>query len=323
MKKTLFTLMLAMLAWMQVQGKDYDFVVAQDGTGDFRTVQEAINAVPDYRKAGPTRIFIRRGTYKEKIVVAESKQQVVLVGEDAATTILTYDDYASKPNIFGENKGTSGSSSIYIYGPDFHARNITFANTAGPVGQAVAAFVSGDRAVFVGCRFLGHQDTLYTYGKQSRQYYKDCYIEGTVDFIFGASTAFFDRCEIHSVGGGYLTAASTPQQTAYGYVFDHCRLTAAEGISKVKLGRPWRPYAKTVFVACQMGEHIDPVGWFNWGVEKEKTAFYAEAGSTTPDGKPADVSRRVAWSHQVAAADYAIERVLADSDKPDWYRAEF
>lgn len=323
MKKTLFTLMLAMLAWMQVQAKDYDFVVAQDGTGDFRTVQEAINAVPDYRKAGPTRIFIRRGTYKEKIVVAESKQQVVLVGEDAATTILTYDDYASKPNIFGENKGTSGSSSIYIYGPDFHARNITFANTAGPVGQAVAAFVCGDRAVFVGCRFLGHQDTLYTYGKQSRQYYKNCYIEGTVDFIFGASTAFFDHCEIHSVGGGYLTAASTPEGTAHGYVFDHCRLTAAQGVGKVKLGRPWRPYAKTVFVACQMGEHIDPVGWFNWGVEKEKTAFYAEAGSTTLDGKPADVSQRVAWSHQVAAADYAIERVLADNDKPDWYQTAF
>lgn len=218
MKKLFFillTLTIAVAGMGQTE-KKYHFVVAQDGTGDYKTVQEAINAVPDYRKAGETRILIRNGVYKEKVVVAESKQSVTLVGESVDKTILTYDDYASKPNVFGENKGTSGSSSFYVYGPDFHAKNITFQNTSGPVGQAVAMFVAGDRAVFLNCRFKGFQDTLYTYGKHSKQLYKDCYIEGTVDFIFGASTCFFDNCEIHSLGRGYLTAASTLEGTAYG-----------------------------------------------------------------------------------------------------------
>lgn len=320
MKRIYLTLILVLATIVGAQAKDYDFIVAQDGTGDFRTVQEAINAVPDFRKEKETRIYIRNGVYKEKLVLAECKINVTLIGESAAKTILMYDDFASRPNSFGENKGTSGSSSFYVYGHDFHAFNITFANYAGPVGQAVALFVAGNRAVFVGCRFLGYQDTLYTYGKTSKQYYKNCYIEGTVDFIFGSSTAFFEGCEIHSIGRGYLTAASTPEGTAYGYVFHDCRLTARPGVERVMLGRPWRPYAKTVFVNCRMGSHIAPEGWFNWGVEKEKTAFYAEAGSKTLCGKDVDVSKRVAWSKQVGAADYTIDKVLADAEKPEWYK---
>ena len=230
MKKIYLTLVLLLTAIVAMQAKDYDFIVAQDGSGDFKTVQEAINAVPDFRKEKETRIYIRNGVYKEKLVLAECKLNVTLIGESVEGTVITYDDYASKPNRFGENKGTSGSSSFYIYGPDFHAYDITFANSSGPVGQAVAVFVSGNRAVFTRCRFLGYQDTLYTYGKVSRQYYKDCYIEGTVDFIFGSSTAFFDNCEIHSLGRGYLTAASTPEGTDYGYVLYRCRLTAAPGV---------------------------------------------------------------------------------------------
>lgn len=322
MKKLFFillTLTIAVAGMGQTE-KKYHFVVAQDGTGDYKTVQEAINAVPDYRKVGETRILIRNGVYKEKVVVAESKQSVTLVGESVDKTILTYDDYASKPNVFGENKGTSGSSSFYVYGPDFHAKNITFQNTSGPVGQAVAMFVAGDRAVFLNCRFKGFQDTLYTYGKHSKQLYKDCYIEGTVDFIFGASTCFFDNCEIHSLGRGYLTAASTLEGTAYGYVFYHCRLTAAEGVDNVMLGRPWRPYAKTVYVDCVMGNHISSLGWHNWGVEKEKTAFYAETGSVDEQGQPVDVTKRVAWSRTVDSGDYTIDKVLADADNPDWYK---
>ena len=320
MRKIYLTLVLLLTAIVAMQAKDYDFIVAQDGSGDFKTVQEAINAVPDFRKEKETRIYIRNGVYKEKLVLAECKLNVTLIGESVEGTVITYDDYASKPNRFGENKGTSGSSSFYIYGSDFHAYDITFANSSGPVGQAVAVFVSGNRAVFTRCRFLGYQDTLYTYGKVSRQYYKDCYIEGTVDFIFGSSTAFFDNCEIHSLGRGYLTAASTPEGTDYGYVLYRCRLTAAPGVERTMLGRPWRPYAKTVFVECTMGDHIDPAGWHNWGVEKEKTAFYAEAGSRTLDGKKVDVSRRVKWSRQVSADDYTIEKVLADADRPDWYK---
>ncbi|MDD2618486.1 MAG: pectinesterase family protein [Bacteroidales bacterium] len=295
--------------------RDYDFVVAKDGSGDFFSVQEAINAVPDFRKNGRTVIYIRNGEYREKLILPESKINVSFVGESVEHTILTYDDYAQKLNSFGEAKSTSGSSSFYMYAPDFHAENITFQNTAGPVGQAVAIFVSGDRAVFKNCRFLGFQDTLYTYGKNSRQYYENCYIEGTVDFIFGSSTALFKDCEIRSKRDAYITAASTPEGRDYGYVFLHCRLTADPGVEKVYLGRPWRPYAQTVFIECELGAHIRPEGWHNWGkASNEKTAFYAEYGSTGPG---ADTSNRVRWSkklRQKQLAAFSVEKVLAGDD---------
>lgn len=295
-------------------GKDYDFVVAQDGTGDYTTVQAAINAVPDYRKAGPTRIFIKKGVYKEKIVIAASKDKVQLYGEEG--TILTYDDYANKPNIFGENKGTSGSGSIYIFGSDFLAEDITFENTSGPVGQAVACHVAGDRAVFRRCRFLGFQDTLYTFGENTREYYEDCYIEGTVDFIFGKATAVFNRCEIRSkLTGGYLTAPATPQGCRYGYVFFDCRLTADPGVEdgSIWLSRPWRPYGQTVFIRCEMGRHINPEGWNNWGkASNEQTAYYAEYQSRGEGARP---DSRAAWGHQlIDLSGYGIHDVLKGTD---------
>lgn len=303
-----------MLITLSVKAADYNFVVAQDGSGDFTTVQAAINAVPDYRKAGPTRIYIKKGMYKEKIVIAESKQNVQLIGEDGA--VLTYDDYAQKPNIFGEGKGTSGSGSIYIFGPDFFAENITFENTSGPVGQAVACHVAGDRAVFRHCRFLGFQDTLYTFGENTREYYEDCYIEGTIDFIFGKATAVFNRCELRSKRtGGFLTAPATSQGSNYGYVFYDCKLTADDGVEagSVWLSRPWRPYGKTVFIRCEMGQHIRPEGWNNWGkTDNERTAYYAEYQCY---GKGADTSRRVAWSHQLKDANaYVMTNILKGAD---------
>lgn len=293
--------------------RHYDYVVAQDGSGDFFTVQEAIHAVPDFRKNIRTTILIRKGTYKEKIIIPECKINLSLIGEER--TVLTYDDYASKKNVFGENKGTSGSSSCYIYAPDFYAENITFENAAGPVGQAVACFVSADRAFFKDCRFLGFQDTLYTYGKQSRQYYEGCYIEGTVDFIFGGSTAVFNRCQIHSKRDGYITAPSTDQGRAYGYVFYDCRLTADDGVSKVFLSRPWRPYAKAVYICCELGKHLLAEGWNNWGKkETEKTVFYAEYDSR---GEGANPKTRAAFSRQLKdLKGYEMETVLAGED--DW-----
>lgn len=312
--KCLFIICLMTFVALPMSSKDYNIVVAQDGSGDFTTVQAAINAVPDYRKAGPTRIYIKKGMYKEKIVIAESKQGVQLIGEDGA--VLTYDDYAQKPNIFGEGKGTSGSGSVYIFGPDFFAENITFENTSGPVGQAVACHVAGDRAVFRRCRFLGFQDTLYTFGENTREYYEDCYIEGTVDFIFGKATAVFNRCELRSKHtGGFLTAPATPQSSSYGYVFYDCKLTADEGVEagSVWLSRPWRPYGKTVFIRCKMGEHIRPEGWNNWGkTDNERTAYYAEYQCY---GKGADTSRRVAWSHQLKdASAYDMTDILKGTD---------
>ncbi|MCI1647199.1 MAG: pectinesterase family protein [Bacteroides sp.] len=291
--------------------RHYDFVVAKDGSGDFFSIQEAINAVPDFRKNVRTTILVRKGVYKEKIVVPESKINISLIGQDGA--ILSYDDYANKPNLFGENKGTSGSSSCYIYAPDFYAENITFENTSGPVGQAVACFVSADRVYFKNCRFLGFQDTLYTYGKDCRQYYEDCYIEGTVDFIFGWSTAVFNRCHIHSKGDGYVTAPSTDRGQKYGYVFYDCTLTADGGVKKVYLSRPWRPYAQAVFIRCKLGKHIAPEGWNNWDQkDTEKTVFYAEYKSS---GEGANPKARVSFSHQLKnLKGYEMDTVLAGND---------
>ena len=293
---------------------DYHFIVAQDGTGDFCTVQEAVNAVPDFRKGGPTRIFIKKGIYKEKLVVPNTKDGVQLYGEDGV--VLTYDDYASKPNVFGENMGTSGSSSVYIFGPNFLAENITFENSSGPVGQAVACLVGGDRAVFRHCRFLGFQDTLYTFGEGTREYYEDCYIEGTVDFIFGKATSVFSRCELRCKrSGGYLTAPATPQTSTFGYVFIDCRITADDGVKEgsVYLSRPWRPYAKCVFIRCELDCHIHPEGWHNWGnPANENTAFYAEYQS---QGEGAKGDRRVPWSHQLTdISQYDMNIILAASD---------
>ena len=291
--------------------RHYDFVVAQDGSGDFFTVQEAIDAVPDSRKNVRTTILVRPGVYKEKVVIPESKINLSLIGQEGA--VISFDDYASKPNRFGENTGTSGSASCYIYAPDFYAENLTFENTAGPVGQAVACFVSADRAYFKHCRFLGFQDTLYTYGKGCRQYYEDCYVEGTVDFIFGWSTAVFNRCHIHSKGKGYVTAPSTDEGQPYGYVFYDCRLTADEGVSQVYLSRPWRPYARAVFVRCHLGGHIVPAGWHNWGKkEAERTVFYAEYGSIGAGAAP---EKRAPFSRQLKDLEgYSMQEVLAGAD---------
>ncbi|HEX8328565.1 MAG TPA: pectinesterase family protein [Hymenobacter sp.] len=308
MKQLFLFLLLSIAALGRAFG--YDFVVAQDGSGKFRTVQEAFNAVPDFRKKVTT-IFIKKGTYKEKLILAGSKHFVSLIGEDRDKTILTYDDYNQKKNIFGEDKGTSGSASCYLYGPDFSAENLTFQNSSGPVGQAVALWVASDRARFENCRFLGFQDTLYTYGYGSRQFYKNCYIEGTVDFIFGSSTAWFENCDIFCKKGGYVTAASTPDTTRFGYVFNKCRIRGDAPAGSFLLGRPWRPHAKTVYLNCELGAIIGPTGWDHWGKETNKqTAYYAEYQSRGPGAAP---KQRVPWSHQLTEAEaktYTLQNVL-------------
>lgn len=291
--------------------RHYDFVVAKDGSGDFFTVQEAVNAVPDFRKAGRTTILVRKGVYKEKVIIPASKINISLIGESGA--VLTNDDYASRLNCFGEEMSTSGSSTCYIYAPDFYAENLTFENTAGRVGQAVACFVSGDRAYFKNCRFLGNQDTLYTYGKSSRQFYEYCYIEGTVDFIFGWSTALFKDCVIHSLADGYVTAPATDKGKSYGYVFVGCRLTGSGGARKVYLSRPWRPYAQAVFIHCELGKHIAPEGWNNWNKkEAEKTVFYAEYENR---GEGAYTKGRASFGKQLKEIKkYGADRILAGED---------
>lgn len=302
---------LGLLAQGQSDEASADFVVDKCGNGDYTTVQEAINAVPDFRKK-ETVIFIKNGIYKEKLVLPASKTNVTFIGEDREKTIITNDDYAQKLNAFGEEMGTTGSSGFFVFGDEFQAQNITFENSAGPVGQAVAVRVDGDKAVFVNCRFLGFQDTLYTHGDRSRQYYKNCYIEGTVDFIFGWSVAVFDGCEIHCKRNGYVTAASTNESNRYGYVFMNCKITGDGGESTFYLGRPWRPHAKVVFLNCWLDKHIKTEGWNNWGKEtNEQTAFYAEYNSSGPGANP---EARGAWSHQLTdeqAATYTLDQIFA------------
>lgn len=290
----------------------YDFVVAQDGSGDFFTVQEAINAVPDYRKQKRTDILIRKGIYYEKIIVPKSKINISLIGEEEVK--LTYDDYASKKNVFGEEKSTSGSASFYLFADDFYAENLIFENSAGPVGQAVACFIDGDRVFFKNCSFLGFQDTLYTYGMNVRQYFENCYIEGTVDFIFGWSTALFNECTIHSKrSGGYITAPSTPENQEFGYVFHNCKLTGGEDIENIYLSRPWRPYAQAVFIHCELGRHIHPQGWHNWNKpEVEKTVFFAEFENY---GSGANFDSRADFSFQLKVlGKFEMQNILKGKD---------
>ncbi|AGA79315.1 pectinesterase family protein [Echinicola vietnamensis] len=309
----LFLFLLSPLLWAQ----KFDITVAKDGSGDFTTIQEAFNNIPDFRKS-VTRILLKPGEYKEKLTLASTKTNVHLIGSDVSNTLITYDDFASKENKFGEEMGTTGSSSFFVFGDGFLAKNITFENSSGPVGQAVAVRVNGDKVIFDNCRFLGYQDTLYPHGKNSRQYYKDCYIEGTTDFIFGWSTAVFENCEIFSKdGGSYITAASTEKESLHGFVFIKCKLTGDAPEQSVYLGRPWRDYAQTVFISCEMGAHIKPEGWHNWDKPSaEENCFYAEFRSYGPGAAPEE---RVMWSWQLTSdigKAYTVENVLGGED--DW-----
>ncbi|MCC8474687.1 pectinesterase family protein [Xanthomonas arboricola] len=277
------------------------YTVAKQGSAGYRTVQAAIDAAVQGGKRA--QINIGAGTYQELIVVPSNAPALKLTGAGASQTVITYDNYASRINpATGTEYGTSGSSSVIIAGNDFTAEQLSFGNHAGPVGQAVAVRVDGDRAAFRNVRFLGYQDTLYLRGAKL-SYFLDCYVEGTVDFVFGAGTALFENVQLHSLGDGYLTAASTPQESARGFVFRNARVTAASGVSRVFLGRPWRPYASVSFIGSQLGAHILPEGWNNWGnAANEATARYSEYQSS---GAGANPSRRVKWSRQLTAAQAA------------------
>lgn len=285
-----------------------DFIVAQDGSGDFLTVQEAIDAVPDFRKK-PTYIYIKNGVYRERIIIPDTKHDLILIGENKHKTILSYNNFASKKSRLGDEIGTSGSASTYILSNNFTAENITFENSAGPVGQAVAVIVRSDNAQFINCRFIGFQDTLYTHKAGSKQYYKNCYIEGTVDFIFGSSTAFFEKCDIYCKKSGYITAASTPEEQKHGYVFYKCNIEG-ENKDSFYLGRPWRPYAHVAFIECNLNDVIRPDGWNNWGkISNEKTTTFVEYNNVDKNNN----KKRVTWSLELSkkgVAKYSKESVL-------------
>ena len=258
----------------QQQRKD-TLVVTRDGTGDYRNIQEAVEAVRAFMDYTVT-IYIKNGTYKEKLVIPSWVKNVQLVGESAENTIITYDDHA---NI--NKMGTFRTYTVKVSGNDITFKDLTIENNAAPLGQAVALHTEGDRLMFINCRFLGNQDTIYTGSEGARLLFTNCYIEGTTDFIFGPSTALFEYCELHSKRDSYITAA-------------------------------------TAFINCEFGNHIRPEGWHNWkNPENEKTARYAEFGNT---GEGAKTEGRVAWAEQLTKKEvlkYTPENIFKEDS--NWY----
>lgn len=305
---------------VSLPGTRSKLVVAQDGSGDFRTIEEAVEALP--RTGGE--IAVKPGTYREVITIR--KPHVHLYGADAdpQKTEIVFNNTGPR------NGGTFNSATVFVESNNDSINHLTIANDAGSgQGQAVALAVTGDRAVFRNLRILGAQDTLfaasrYCYGDYgpcmpARQYFHDCYVVGNVDFIFGDGTTVFDRCELHGIPGRVMYTAQSrhvaEQRSAY--VLDHCRLTADPASQAITLGRPWRPYATVVYLHTRIEAPVIPAGWTEWprfGMPSLPLAYFAEFDST---GSGADPAAREAYSHQLTAAqaaEWSPEKVLAGDD---------
>lgn len=329
MKKVLLAMMLFLAAWPVLAANKYDnpdtLVVSRDGTGEFRTIDEAIEvcrAFMDYTKV----IYVKKGVYKEKLIIPSWLTNITICGEDRDNTIITWDDHAnikmpvggldSEAAVKGKPMGTFRTYTLKVQGSYITLKDITIENNAAKLGQAVALHTEGDHILVQNCRLLGNQDTVYTGVGGTRVAFYDCYIEGTTDFIFGPSIAWFQNCEIHSKANSYITAASTPAGQKYGYVFYKCRLTADKNVDKVYLGRPWRPFAATIFMDCELGKHIRPEGWHNWNNAKnEETARYAEYDNK---GEGASTKNRVKWSKQLTKKEAAKVTLLDAFGEDCW-----
>ena len=310
MKRIIFSIII-ITCFTKAYSQSKTIIVAQDGSEKYSTVQQALNAIPVHN-TNQVIIFIKNGIYKEKLHLDSTKDFVTIIGEDKFKTILTYDDHTGKVIRNGETVNTKSSYSFIIYAANFSAKNLTIQNDAGfTAGQAVALESDGDKAQFYNCRFVGFQDVLFTNNENSRQYYKDCYIEGTTDFIFGSATVWFEHCHIHSKKNSHVTAASTPQDHQFGYVFNDCILTGYTSLRSVSLGRPWRPYASVTYIHCYIGQQIKLEGWSNWNnTENYKTTRYSEYENYGPG---ASLSERVPWSKQLNNDEikkYTIANVL-------------
>ena len=317
---TSLTWILCLLPFSEAQAASpYDnpdtLIVARDGTGQFRTVTEAVEvcrAFMDYHKV----IYVKKGTYKEKLILPQWLQNIEICGEDRDQTVITYDDHANismdgsywpkqlKDQLLAMGDrpklGTFRSFTVRVDANDITFKNITIENNSARLGQAVAIHTQGDRIRFVNCRFLGHQDTVYTGMPNTRLYFSQCYIEGTTDFIFGPSTAWFEQCQIYCKANSYITAASTPKEVMYGYIFNNCTISCAPGVEKVYLGRPWRDYGYTLFMHCDLPAQIRPEGWHHWQKEREQTARYLEFENR---GEGASTAKRASWSRQLSAKE--------------------
>lgn len=308
--------------------------VSIDNTADFNSIQAAIDSIPN---GNPETIFIKNGTYKERVEI--TKDNITLIGESRDNVIITEGYYANMIMEDGSKAGTFRSYTFLVFADNFKAFNITFENSSGfgtEVGQAIAVYAEGDRITFKNCRMLGHQDTLFTgplpmkekqvggftgptqFAKRRhvRQLYEDCYIEGEIDFIFGSATAYFKNCTLYALNrnkdiNAFYTAASTYEDMEFGYVFDHCDFTGNCPKATVALGRPWRNYAKTVLIECNISDQVIPDGFDDWNKkDAHETIFYAEYNCHGDGYQP---SKRAAYVHQLdeaQAAKYTKENIL-------------
>lgn len=315
----LFFVFFVFIAKAQNDGVFRTITVDKTGGGDFTEIQAAINSTRDLGP-GFVEIHIKNGTYNEKLEIPTWKHKLRLIGEDREKTILTNNDYSGKEDsITGDIHSTFTSYSLLISGDEVELENLTVKNSSCGEGQAVALHVEGDKFVSKNVNILGCQDTIYAATASSRQYYKNCLIEGTTDFIFGQATALFEGCTIKSLRNSYITAAATTQNQDFGFVFLDCKLIAEDGVNKVYLGRPWRPYAQTVFINSELGEHIVPEGWNPWHgdemfPDKQETTFYAEYHNS---GAGADTSERIEWSKQLdrkEAKEYTAANIFKRKD---------
>ena len=298
----------------------YIFTVAKDGSGDYKYIQEAIDAMRVYPLQRIT-LYIKNGVYNEKIELPADNTDVSFIGESVDKTIITFNDHSGRGKLT-----TFTSYTAKISGNRFRGENITFRNSAGTVGQALALYVDADQAVFKNCKFLGNQDTIFAAGENSRQLFDSCYIEGTTDFIFGPSTAIFRNCTIYAKSDSYITAANTTAGKKFGFVFFDCKILADTSVTRLFLGRPWRAYSKTVFIRCNMPAVIAAEGWNNWSnAANEQTVFYAEYKSKGPGS---NAKGRVAWSKQLTdqeAKDYTEEKIFSGNcitENQAWYRPQ-
>lgn len=284
-----------------------EIIVAKDGTGNFKTIKEAIESVKE-NQTEQTKILIKNGIYYEKLLI--DKSNLLIVGESKDSTIITYNDHAKINNM-----GTSKTYTLKITGNNITLKNLSVENNAEPIAQAIALYLEGNKILVVNCKLLGNQDTIFTGKYGAWQCFYHCYIEGTTDYIFGPATVWFEKCILHCKKNSYITAASTAQDDEFGYIFYKCKLTHKKGITKVYLGRPWRPYAHVAYMKCNLGKHITPQGWHNWNKESnELTAKYFEYKNK---GEGAKTNKRVNWSKQMnrkEAKKYKMKYIFKDWD---------
>jgi len=317
MNKKLLLLVGFMFVYLVAFTQNYpkQIVVAKDGSGNYTTIQAAVDALRAYSPQHNV-VMIKNGVYHEKVTIPAWVTNVTFKGENKDSTVVVWEDFSGKflnaDTIMSKRKMTTFNSyTLNVQGNDVTIENLTIKNAAGRVGQAVALHVDGDRFCMYNCNILGNQDTLLVANDGSRQYYIRCFIEGTTDFIFGGATAIFDACTIHCLSNSYITAASTSAWQKFGFVFLNCKITANNECKKEFLGRPWRAFAKVVFMNCDLGNHILPEGWHNWNnAENESTAFFAEYNNT---GEGAKTNKRVKWSYQLSdkqARKYTIQQIF-------------